>query len=286
MEENNQVMTKLKRNKGRYSPGQRKIAEFVLGNMDTAAFSTGKELAEASGVSEATINRFVGALEYSGYAIFQKDLQQHVMAKFKGDKRFKESLPAIGGVDTPLTKFIQREIENISSLQQDFNLESFRQAVQAIQGAEKVFIVGVRGSAALAWRLWFGLNKIRFNVMKIVEISAESFEVMDRLTPKDAVVAIAFPRYLASMVRLLKNAAVNRIPVISITGNEFSFIQGDINLYCPAQSTTFIANHCAPTILINALIHEVSLGDQERTLKVLKDFETLAEKNDFFARHA
>lgn len=285
-EGSHQIIARLKGSKGRYSGGQRKIAEFVLANMQAAAFFTGRQLAEASGVSEATVTRFVGVLKYSGYTAFQKELQQHIMAEFKGDKRFKESLPCIGNGDTPFSKFIRQEIENLSSLEQNADLTSFRQAVHAIQHAEKIVIVGVRASAALAWRLWFGLNKIRFNIVKILEVSAESFEYIDRLTDKDVVVAIAFPRYLASMIRLLKNVMANNIRIISITGSEFSFIQGDINLYCQTRSTTFIANHCAPAILINALIHEVSLGDRERTLRVLENFEKLAEKNGFFARYA
>lgn len=286
LEEYKQIIVRMKKHKDRYSPGQRKIAEFVLGNIHTAAFLTGKKLAEASGVSEATVNRLVCMLGYSGYPAFQKDIQQQIMADFKGDKRFKKSLPSAGSVNTPLTKFIEQEIENIASLQQNFDQEAFEQAVQAICSAVKIVIVGVRGSAALAWRLWFGLNKLRLNAVRIVEISAESFEYIDRLSPEDVIVAIAFPRYLDSMVRLLKNAAAKQIRAISITGSEFSFIQGDINLYCPAKNTTFIANHCAPMILINALIHEVSLGDQQGSLTALEDFEKLAEKNNFFTRQA
>lgn len=286
MEESRQIITRMKRHKDRYSPGQRKIAEFVLGNIHTAAFLTGKSLARASGVSEATVNRLVCMLGYSGYAAFQKDIQQHIMADFKGDKRFKRSLPGAEGVNTPLTKFIDQEIENIAALQQNFDRQAFAQAVKAVCSAATVVVLGVRGSAALAWRLWFGLNKLRLNAVRIVEISAESFEYVDRLGPRDVIVAIAFPRYLAAMVRLLKNAKARQVGVISVTASEFSFIQGDINLYCPAKSTTFIANHCAPQILINALIHEVSLADQGRSLAALEDFERLAEENNFFTRQA
>jgi DNA-binding MurR/RpiR family transcriptional regulator len=286
LEEDRQIIVRMKNHKGRYSPGQRKIAEFVIGNIHTAAFLTGKKLAEASGVSEATVNRLVCMLGYSGYSAFQKDVQQQIMAVFKGDRRFKKSLPKAGSVNTPLTKFIDQEIENIASLQQNFDQKAFERAVQAICSAAKIVVLGVRGSAALAWRLWFGLNKLRLNAVRIVEISAESFEYVDRLGPEDVIVAIAFPRYLDAMVRLLKNAAARQVRVISITGSEFSFIQGDINLYCPAKSTTFIANHCAPMILINALIHEASLGDRQRSLAALEDFEKLAEKNNFFTRQA
>lgn len=286
VEEYKQIITRMKKHKDRYSPGQRKIAEFVLGNLHTAAFLTGKRLAEASRVSEATVNRLVCMLGYSGYTAFQKDIQQQIMADFKGDKRFKKALPRAGSVSTPLTKFIDQEIENIASLQQDFDQKAFGQAVEAICSAGRIVVLGVRGSAALAWRLWFGLNKLRLNAVRIVEISAESFECVDRLGPDDVIVAIAFPRYLTSMVRLLKDAAARKVRVISVTGSEFSFIQGDINLYCPAKSTTFIANHCAPLILINALIHEVSLGDQQGSLAALEDFEKLAERNNFFTRQA
>lgn len=284
MEDKNQIIAKLKQHIGQYSPGQRKIAEFVLGNLHTSAFKNGKELAEASGVSEATITRFVSMLGYSGYPAFQKDIQLQIMTEFKGDKRFRRSLPVNEKKHTPLNDFIKQEIENITALQERFDPIAFNEAVQAVRAAKKILIIGVRGSTSLAQRLWFGFNKIRLNPMRMYEISEESFEIVDQLTPDDIIVAIAFPRYLNSMVRLLNNAKSKNIKILSITDSEFSLIQGDVNLYCQAKNTTFISNHCAPMILINALIHETSLCDQEGTLDALEKFESLTERNNFFAR--
>ena len=284
MDNNSIFIENLKRHINRYSPGQRKIAEYVLGNLHAAAFKTGKELAEASGVSEATISRFVGRLGYSHYSVYQKELQLQVMSEFKGDKRFKKALPGQDQEETSLTKFIRQELENISDLQRNFQPEEFKRAVSGIRGAEKIMIIGVRGAAALAQRLYFGLYKIRLDATIMNKISAETFEDVDRLTSRDLIIAIAFPRYLSSMVKLLKNAKSRNIKVLTITDNEFSLIQGDINLYCPAKNTTFISNHCAPLILVTALVHEVSVRDSDGTLHALEVFENLVEKNEFFAR--
>ena len=275
-------LDKLKDHISRYSPGQRKIAEYVLGNLHSAAFKTGKELATASGVSEATISRFVGRLGYPNYSAYQKDLQLQVMAEFKGDKRFKKAIPGRDHAETPLTKFVQQELDNIAALQRNFDQDAFGRAVDAIFESRTTTVIGVRGCAALAQRLSFGLYKIQFNVSKISKLSAESFEKINRLTPEDTIVVIAFPRYLASMVKLIEYARSKHVRIVAITDSEFSLIQGDINLYCAARNTTFISNHCAPLILINSLIHEISLQESDRTLQALETFENLAEITGFF----
>ena len=55
-----------------------------------------------------------------------------------------------------------------------------------------------------------------------------------------------------------------------------------MSLYAHAESASFVAFHCAPLILINTLLNEISLVDRDRTLNALIRFETLAEDDGYF----
>ena len=57
------LIRRLKEGADAFSKNQRALARYVLKNYESVAFATVSELAEASGVSDATIVRFAKALE-------------------------------------------------------------------------------------------------------------------------------------------------------------------------------------------------------------------------------
>jgi DNA-binding MurR/RpiR family transcriptional regulator len=91
------------------------------------------------------------------------------------------------------------------------------------------------------------------------------------------IIIIGFPRYLKDLVEILGFAKEKGIKTIAITDSPFSALVGEINLYTPAESISFMGFHCAPLVLINTIIHEFSLLDKESTLNALNSFERLAE---------
>jgi DNA-binding MurR/RpiR family transcriptional regulator len=83
-------------------------------------------------------------------------------------------------------------------------------------------------------------------------------------------------------VDFLKFAKDQGLKTLVITDSPFSPLRGDVNLYSPAESASFVAFHCAPLILVNGLLHELSLLDKTRTLNALSRFEALADRTSYF----
>jgi len=67
-----------------------------------------------------------------------------------------------------------------------------------------------------------------------------------------------------------------------ITDSPFSPFRGDVTLYAPVVSSSFVAFHSAPLILIATLMSEIAADRPERTLDALDRFEKLAERQDLF----
>jgi DNA-binding MurR/RpiR family transcriptional regulator len=145
-------------------------------------------------------------------------------------------------------------------------------------------VVGTRSTASLAHHLWFALNKIAISAIRVTTIASETYERLSRLDAKACVVVIGFPRYLREQVKLLEFAKARRLSTLAITDSTFSPLRGDVTLHAPAESASFVAFHCAPLILLNALVHEVSVADSTRTLEALKDFETVADAQQYFVK--
>ena len=75
----------------RFSRSQKALGRFILKNYHRIAFMTIRQFAKSSGISEATIIRFVTALGFKGYPSFQKEIRIIVRAELKGPDRFKSA---------------------------------------------------------------------------------------------------------------------------------------------------------------------------------------------------
>lgn len=278
------LIRRLREGADAFSRNQRVLARYVLGNYQSVAFSTVTQLARQSGVSEATIVRFAKALDFSGYPAFQKEIRRLVRAELRGVERFKLGATRNAPAQTPLDVITEKERENISALYQSFDAQAFKKAVHMLLRASEVAVAGTRSTAPLAYHFWFALNKIAVTASRVSSITSETYDYLSRMDKRGCVVLIGFPRYLREQVELLEFAKSRKLATLTITDSTFSPLQGDVSLYAPAESATFVAFHCAPLVLLNALVHELSMADERRTLEGLNRFEAVAEDQEYFVR--
>ena len=278
------LLRRLKDGADAFSKNQRALARYVLKNYESVAFATVSQLAEVSGVSEATVVRFAKALDFSGYPEFQKEVRRLLRADLRGVERFKLGAEPKPAHQTPLDAVAQKERENISALYDSYDTRAFAKAVRMLRRASEVMIVGTRSTAPLAYHMWFALNKIGIPSTRVSTIGSDTYDRLSRLGKAACVVVIGFPRYLREHVKLLEFAKARRLATLTIPDSTFSPLQGDVTLHAPAESASFVAFHCAPLILINALVHEVSLSDSTKTLEALRQFETVAATQQYFVK--
>ena len=88
----NELLKKLENGYKKFSKGQKKLADFIRGNYDKAAFLTAAKMGEEVGVSESTVVRFAMALGYEGYPEFQKALGELIRTKLNSIQRMEECI--------------------------------------------------------------------------------------------------------------------------------------------------------------------------------------------------
>ena len=280
MKSETDLLRRLAKGAENYSAHQRVLAKYVQTRYQTVAFSTVSQLAEQSGVSEATIVRFAKALGFKGYPDLQKEVRRLVRADLKGTERFQLSQADASALDLVL----QKEMENLGALREGFDAAAFRHALKLLRGASELLVIGARATAPLAGHFAFGLSKLGIRCSRALSVTSDTYDQIHRLDRKACVVVIGFPRYLRELVEVLDFAKSAHLATVAITDSAFSALRGDVSLYAPAESASFVAFHAAPLVLINALLHELSLGDRDATLKALDRFEAVAEQRQFFQK--
>ena len=259
------------------SKSHRRIADYINGNYEKAAFMTAAKLGEATNVSESTVVRFASALGYNGYPGLQKALQEMVKSKLNSVQRMAVTAGRVGGgdmVDTALSA----DIEMIKATRESVSREAFAGSVLALNRAQRIFVLGARSAASLANFTAFYLNLVYDNVT-LVDTSGtgEMFDKLYRITNKDVCIAISFPRYSNQTLDALRFAAQRDAAIISITDSETSPIAQYATYLLTAKSSmvSFVDSLVAPLSLINALIAEAAAEKSDRVYKNLMTLENI-----------
>ena len=270
------ILSAIQGSMGSFSKGQKLIARFILESYDKAAFMTASKLGRTVNVSESTVVRFAAELGYDGYPAMQKALQEMIRSKLTSVQRIEVSNDRIGNQDI-LSMVMQSDIEKIRMTLEETDREQFEGAVDAIVSARRIYILGVRSSAALSDFLTFYFKLIFDNVTQVqTSLASEMFEQMLRVGEGDVVIGISFPRYSTRSVRAMEFARDQGATVVAVTDSEMSPLYDTSNYRLLAKSdmASFADSLVAPLSIINALI--VAVG-RKRSAEVTATFERLEQ---------
>ena len=259
------ILSVIQANMNTFSKGQKLIARFILDSYDKAAFMTASRLGKTVNVSESTVVRFAAELGYDGYPAMQKALQEMIRNKLTSIQRIEVSNDRIGNQDI-LSMVMQSDMEKIRLSLEEVDREQFRQAVEAIVSARRIYILGVRSATALASFLGFYFNLIFDHVTMIHTTStSEVFEQMLHIGPKDVIIGISFPRYSARTVKAMRFARDRGARVVAITDSETSPLASIAahTLMAKSDMASFVDSLVAPLSLVNALI--VAIGRRKNS---------------------
>jgi len=268
------ILTLIQNRMDTFSKGQRLIGRYILDNYDKAAFMTAARLGQSVKISESTVVRFAAELGYDGYPAMQKAMQEMIRGKLTTVQRIEVSYDRLGAQDV-LDKVVQSDIEKLRMTLNELKREDFDGAVNAIAGARRIYILGVRSSAALSDFLGFYFKLIFDNVCQVqTSLASEMFEQMLRVGEGDVVIGISFPRYSTRSVRAMEFARDQGATVVAITDSEMSplYDTADYRLLAKSGMVSFADSLVAPLSIINALI--VAVG-RKRSAEVTATFKRL-----------
>ncbi|MFB0921407.1 MAG: MurR/RpiR family transcriptional regulator [Oscillospiraceae bacterium] len=271
-----------------YSKGQRRIAKYIQENYDKAAFMTAGKLGSTVGVSESTVVRFAAELGYDGYPGMRKALQEIIRNRLTSVQRIEVAKDLINGSNV-LKAVLTADMEKLQKTIDEIDIVSFNAAVDAIIGAEQVYIVGMRSSATLSSFMGYYLNLLRDNVHLLHDTAvSEVYEQVIRIKKGDVFIAMSYPRYSSRTVKAMRFAKEAGATTISLTDGESSPLVkiSDITLYAKSDMVSFLDSLVAPLSLINALIVSIGLRSEDALSDTFKRLETVWTENEVYENTA
>jgi DNA-binding MurR/RpiR family transcriptional regulator len=245
------------------SPGQRKIAEFILRHPIRVSALSIEDLAQASGVSAPTISRFARELDLAGFAEMRGAVADAVQTALNPVAKLKLQLEASGSSRSAETfTAIQSQIGGLDA---GVVAAQAAEAAAAIAAARNVHVMGFGLSAHVAALMVLGLQPFCANVAGVVEFGGTEVAAgrLMAIGPGDALVAITFPRYASDVVSLTRYAKDRGARIVALTDSIASPLAplADILLLAPAEHPTLSSSMAAAVAIAETVVATVMLSD-------------------------
>ncbi len=191
--------------------------------------------------------------------------------------------------DDLLPKILQIDADRLKDTIQSIDKNEFNRAVDMIEEAKMIYILGARSAGFLAGILGYYLDMI-FDHVKVVNANATSdtFEQICRMTEKDLFIAISFPRYSKRTVKALSFAKKQGASTIAITDSIQSPItaDSDCSLIAKSDVMAIVDSLVGPQSIINALVVALAIRKKDEVQKRLKLLEELWNEYDVYAEES
>ena len=160
------VMDVIDNNYGKLFLAEKKVVDIVLQQPQEVVNMNVKELAKASGVSDATVVRMCHHIGYQGYYQFRI-----MLAKDLGREQIVQTEKAKD--DSRISSIFKEYVEQIISIGENMDEKMVEECVDLIKSCQQAHIIAVGNTAPLAQYMGFRLG--RLGVKCTFNISAEYF---------------------------------------------------------------------------------------------------------------
>ncbi|WP_166665242.1 SIS domain-containing protein [Scandinavium goeteborgense] len=182
-------------NKDLFTPGELKIAEFILENPGRVKQFSSPEMADVLGISQSSIIKFAQKLGFKGFTKFkialveewgqQSTERKNDVAYIHNEINSEDSFPDIA------EKLMLEKQQALRDTSHGLDFSKLQQVVEMIRHAGRVQITAIGGSSLIAKDLAYKLMKIGYPVMNEMD-SHVQITVAQSLMVGDVQIAISF----------------------------------------------------------------------------------------------
>lgn len=254
-----EVYQKMAEKMPNMSKAQEKIAKYILSHPNTTPFLTVEKLAKLSGVSIATVTRFVIFLGYRGYPDFLRDTQESMQQQVTNVEKMKLSLrDDYCDPEKSIYEIFEDDLSNLKLTMEELNLREMKKAVDLLLNAKRIYIVARSSATSLGIFLKYYLD-LMFNEVSLIEHIEQIPKQINKYSGEDVIIGIAFQKYTRSTVEIFMHLKESGASTIAITDNMLSPLvpYSDATLTATCKGSNFMESFVGPLSLINALIISV-----------------------------
>jgi DNA-binding MurR/RpiR family transcriptional regulator len=240
------------------TPSEIDLVDFLSRNASRAVFENVTSLAAKTGVSKATVVRFIAKLGYERFSDLRRELQEDARVMFESlPRRYtlkKQELERAR--DDILDRNIQTIIRNLEHTNATIDRQAFHRAAQIIHEKKgNLYACGFRTSYALAQMFHIMIKRIRSNAFLIGPQIAMMPDMLLDVTAADVLVAVFRHPYARQTVRIAKRFADAGARVLLVTDSDFSPLanRAAVQIVVTSEGSSIFRSFTAVTAVLEAL---------------------------------
>lgn len=249
----------------RLKPQERAVAEYLLEQPEKAVLASTSEIAAATGTSDATVVRTARSLGYSGL----RELKRVLMAEVADPRdpvrvlegRLARSETALGRV---LDQVLADAATLLERVPDELDERSWQQAVDLLDGAEKVWLYGFGPAGLVAEYQALALSRLQRRAHAVTQTGFRMADSLMSIGRGDTVLIYAPLRRFHEIDVLVAHARKVGASVILVTqalGEELRDAV-DVVLNAPQATATMVSENLVDLLFAHALTLELARRDK------------------------
>lgn len=269
------------------SPQLRQAARHVSRRPDDVALMSMRALAAEADVHPSTMVRLAQAMGFRGYKEFRAPFQERLRVRPQGYQARARDLQKR---DDRRTASFLADVEDTAAanLKEAFGRNSPEQyalCAEALAQAERIFVVGQRGSYPIGFYFHYAYSMFRDNALLVDGRGGTFADELRSLRAADAVLALSSAPYGAETVRAVEFARGRGATVVAVTDNRVSPLakNATYTLLASIESPSFFQSAVAAMATAEALVLLILAGAGEAALRAIAKSEQQLESFGAYA---
>lgn len=264
---------------------EKRLADFILSNLERAQYLSLAELAKACQVAEATASRFCRRLDYRNFNDFKLAVSKASMQAQTADNPLTGEISPEDSMADIYQKLYTTEVTAISQTMELLSYRSVQEAANMLEQAKRVLCMGQGGSMLIATEAaaLFSTVSNKFSAVVDSHLQALAATTAD---PEDVVFYFSYSGATTDMVETLRLAKDRGASVILMTRfpNAPGAVFADLILQCGARENPLQAGSVCVKIaclyILDVLFAEYTRKNLEQCLQAKSRIaDALAEKH-------
>jgi DNA-binding MurR/RpiR family transcriptional regulator len=282
------VISDLRKRYDELTQSQKRIAEAIVEDPEFLAFATVDKMAARLGVSPSTVVRFAYRLGLNGYQELQERVRQLVRSQMRANAQAGEGAHAITSHlgESVFAQSLEHDLEILRRTITNLNVEDLEKAVAALLGARRVFAVGGGASFSAGAYAALALERMLGDAV-LLRGEEESAAPLQSLGAEDVVLAVSFPPYATSTVKVVSFAKQVGATVIAITDTPISPVGQRVDVVLSTLSSgigpqnSLVAAVAVVNALLNGIARSPEVGERyARMVALMNSWDLYVLKGD------
>lgn len=250
-------LTRVRDSYASLHPTEKRLAGFVLDFPGELASYSASELARLSGVSNASVTRFVRRLGYANFEAARRAVREE---KQTGSLLFLAGREAATapGMEASLQAHVEQGQDNLRRTFSRLGDADFQAIASAMLAARKVWVTGFRSSQSLATYLQWQIFQVKENIQVFPSPGGTFGEFLGSMVADDLVVVFGLRRRPARLREILNQLVATGARVLFISDENLGRnTQVTWHLQCACAAPGPLDNHAAVIALCHLLANRV-----------------------------